>query len=254
MSEETGSLTSTSTDPPSQGGQQGQEQQKAQHSSSSSSLQENGVIINQENNKNEKNGSRFVDDVKTTAMFEPRAKTTVCVLKEPLFPKSRQLAIQVNNSRSMSFVDKVTRNGNGKNALRVEIPLKTANGNVLVMIVVDYQQKMKAISYNQENGTVTCSDGALSTICKDAGGLATLDAEEVKVIDDLLAKYLETLLWGPETKSAEGEIKKDCTCLFVPNILFFILLQIFGRNWKSVTKISTSLPLRLINRMRISRS
>ena len=224
MSGDLESLTSRSSDQPPQGGQQEQESQEDKRSSSSSSNRKEGHIINEENNKNEENGSRFVVDVKTTTKFETRSKITVSVLKDPIFPISRQIVIQVSDIRSMDFVDMVVRGGNGKNALNVEIPLKISKDQVLVMILVDYRQNLKGIVYDQEKGTVTCSDGVLSTMCKDAVGLASLDSEEMKVIDELLAKYLETLLWGPETtKSAEGEIKEDCICFLFLIYCLFIL-------------------------------
>ena len=85
-------------------------------------------------------------------------------------------------------------------------PCQIGKNQLLVMIGVDYNQKLKAIFYNREDSIVTCLDGALSTNCKDAGGIVPLDAEEVKIIDDLLSKYLETLLWNQETtKSSQGE-------------------------------------------------
>lgn len=197
------SVTSTSTVETSQGGQQEQEQQGAEQSSSSSSNQGEGVIINQENNKNEGSVNRFVVDDETTAKFGPRAKTKVSVLKEPFFPKARQTASEVSKKRARDFVDKVDKRQNGKNAIDVEIPLNLANNDILVMIEVNYQQALKAITYNREKGIVICSDSALTTICKDAGGLASLDSEEKKVIDELLAKHLEKLIRSEEnTKSA----------------------------------------------------
>ena len=206
MAEETESLTSSSTDPPPQGGQQEQEQREAQHSSSGGSNKEEGSTIDEESNKNLGSDSTFVVDDTVTAKFGNGTKVTASVRKNAMFVTSRQVANQVSDSRSLDLIDKVHRKGNGRNALDVVTPLDIGNNQVVVMIMVDYQQKMKGIVYDQEKGTMTCSDSALSTICKNAGGLVTLDAEEVKIIDDLLAKYLETLRWEPETtKSAEGK-------------------------------------------------
>ena len=235
MAEETESSSSSSTGLPPQGGQHEQEQQEAQHSSSGGSNNEEGHIINEENNKNDENESIFVVDHETTAKFGLSSKVTVSKRRTAMFGKSRQVADKVSASRSLDLVDKVLRKGNGKSALDVVTPLKLGKNQMLVMIKVDHRQSLKGIVYDWEKGTVTCSDIALSTICKDAGGLATLDSAEVKIIDELLAEFLGPWILDTEnTKSAEGEKEITCTCLQSLIYCIFIMLQTFGRNWRRV--------------------
>ena len=200
------SLTVSSTGELSKGTLQQREQQDSQHSSSDGSNKENGSNVNEESNNNVENESIFVVDTKVTEKFVIGPKVTAFVRTSPIFSASRKIANRVSNMRSMDLIDKVIRKGNGKNGLAVETPLKLGDNLVLVMIVVNYQQQLKGTVYDRVKGTVTCSEKALSKICKDASGIASLDSNEVKIIDDLLAKYLETLDWGAEpTKSAEGE-------------------------------------------------
>ena len=244
MQEETETeMTTAIGPPPSEGGEE-QEQEESQRSSSGGSNEEDGNT-NDEENKNQNNDDEgFVVDAAGTAEFvRENKKVTVYGRHEDdgMFPQSRKAAKEVSASRSMSFYHKVVRVGNGKNALNVETPLKLRDGYWLLLILVDYNKNLKGIVFNPENNTVTCSDSALSTICKDADGKATLNSADVDDIDEKLANYLNTLIRAEKiTKSAEGEKKTTCTCLTFLIYYLFILLQSFSRNWNRVRRITTN--------------
>ena len=177
------------------------------HTNSSSAADET-TENNNENNINAAAG-KFRPYSNASGYFDVSSKITAADALEPIFPLSRKEAEKVSAERSsVLFVDSIKRRMNGNHGLDVSVPLliQEKEGSFWLMFICAKDQKdIFGILYNTKTGVVSCSEKALSTICKKADTGAVLNPDDVEKMDQTCFEFLSTMRRKDDEEEKESE-------------------------------------------------
>ena len=190
----------------------------------SSSAADETTENNSENNINVA-AEKFGTYSNASGYFGVSSKTTVANALEPTFPLSRKEAEKVSTERSsVVFVDSIKRKINGNHGLDVSVPLLIKENKVdcwLMYIYAKDQRDIFGILYNTTTGVVSCSEKALSTICRKADTGAVLNPGDVEKMDQACFEFLSTMRRKDDAEEKESEDGENLSCHYIC-LLFLI--------------------------------